>query len=149
MGGWGEEPTYSTAYLQPRKVEIDTSQMTAKYGYSLSFISPGCLLPSSSVKCDSMSFLSFTMSVKRSHSPFTRMHGVVILVEVISNRFVSPVFNVSMVFFEAGVKGVSSFTDVELSAFGVMNDVYNVVRQAVELLRDVHLGLSSVTLVLV
>ena len=69
------------------------------------------------------------------------MDGVVILVEVISNRFVSPVFNVSMVFFEAGVKGASSFTDVELSAFGVMNDVYNVVRQAVELLRDVHLGL--------
>ena len=69
------------------------------------------------------------------------MDGVVILVEVISNRFVSPVFNVSMVFFEAGVKGASSFTDAELSAFGVMNDVYNVVRQAVELLRDVHLGL--------
>ena len=72
-GGGGEEPTYSTAYLQPHKVEIDSSQMTAKYGCSLSFIPPGCLLPSSSIKCDSMSFLSFTMSVKRSHSPFTRM----------------------------------------------------------------------------
>ena len=58
--------------------------------------------------------------------------GAVSLVEVISNRFVSPVFNVRKVFFEAGVKG----------AFGAMNDVYNV-RQAVELLRDVHLGLRA------
>ena len=31
------------------------------------------------------------------------------MVEVISNRFVSPVFNVRKVFFEAGVKGASSF----------------------------------------
>ena len=48
-------------------------------------------------------------------------------------------------FFEApGVKGASSFTNVErLSALGAMNDVYNVVRQAVELLRDVHLGLKA------
>ena len=48
-------------------------------------------------------------------------------------------------FFEApGVKGASSFTNVErLSALGAMNDVYNVVRQAVELLRDVHLGLRA------
>ena len=60
------------------------------------------------------------------------MDGVVSLVEVISNRFVSAVFNVRKVFFEAGVKG----------AFGAMNDVYNV-RQAVELLRDVHLGLRA------
>ena len=67
--GGGGRPTYSTAYLQPRK--IDASQVTAKYGYSLSFIPPGFLLPSLSIKCDSMSFLSFTLSVKRSHSPFT------------------------------------------------------------------------------
>ena len=60
------------------------------------------------------------------------MDGVVSLVEVISNRFVSAVFNVRKVFFEAGVKG----------AFGAMNDVYNV-RQAVVLLRDVHLGLRT------
>ena len=40
-----------------------------------------------------------------------------------------------------------SFTNVELSALGAMNDVYNVVRQAVELLRDVYLGLWPVTLV--
>ena len=40
-------------------------------------------------------------------------------------------FNVCKVFFEAGVKGSSSFTDVELNASGAMNDVYNVVRQAV------------------
>ena len=65
--------------------------------------------------------------------------GVVSVVEVISNRFVSPVFNVRKVFYEAGIKGASTFTDVELSAFGAVNDVYSVVRQAVELLRDVHL----------
>ena len=65
------------------------------------------------------------------------------LVKVIGNRFVSPVFKVQKVFFEAGVKGVSSFADVELSAFGTMNDVYDVVCQAVELLRDVHLGLRA------
>ena len=68
---------------------------------------------------------------------------MVSLAEVIRNRFVSPVFNVRKVFFEAGVKGASSFTDVELSAFGAMNDLYNVVRQAVELLRDVHLGVRA------
>ena len=49
--------------------------------------------------------------------------GVVSLVEVISSRFASPVFNVRKVFFEAGVKGASNFTDVDLSAFGAMNDV--------------------------
>ena len=41
------------------------------------------------------------------------------------------------------MKGASSFTDVELSAFCAMNDVYNVVRQAVELFRDVYLGLTA------
>ena len=65
--------------------------------------------------------------------PGVLVDGVVSLVEVISNRFVSG----------AGVKGASSFTDVELSAFGAMNDVHNVVRQAAELLRDVHLGLRA------
>ena len=65
------------------------------------------------------------------------------LVKVIGNRFVSSVFNVRKVFFEVGVKGASSFIDVMLSAFGTMNDVYNVVRQAVELLRDVHLGFRA------
>ena len=40
-------------------------------------------------------------------------------------------FNVCKVFFEAGIKGASSFTDIELNASGAMNDVYNVVRQAV------------------
>ena len=69
--------------------------------------------------------------------------GVVSLVEVISNRFVSPVFNVRKVFFEMGVKGVSSFTNVELSAFGATNDIYSVVCQTVELLYDVHLGLRA------
>ena len=46
-------------------------------------------------------------------------------------------------FFEAGVKRASSFTDVELSAFCAMNDIYSVVCQAVELFRDVHLGLGA------
>ena len=73
------------------------------------------------------------------------MDGVASLIEVIRNRFVSQVFNVRNVFFEAGVKGASSFPDVEVSAFGTVNDVYNVVRQAVELFGDVH----PVTLVLV
>ena len=92
-----------------------------------------------------MSILSLTLSVKRSHRPFSAnvVDGVVSLVEVISSRFVSPVFNVRKVIFEAGVKGASSFADIELSAFGAMNDVYNGVRQAVELLRDVHLGLRA------
>ena len=57
------------------------------------------------------------------------MDGVVSLVEVISNRFVSLVFNVCKIFSEVGAKGASSFTDVELSAFGAMNDIYNVVCQ--------------------
>ena len=45
------------------------------------------------------------------------------LVKVTGNRFVSLVFNVRKVFFEVGVKGVSSFAIVELSAFGTMNDI--------------------------
>ena len=39
--------------------------------------------------------------------------GMASLVKVISNRFVSQVFKVHKVFFEAGVKGASSFTDVD------------------------------------
>ena len=62
-GGGPEKPTYPTAYLQPCKVKIDTGQMTAKDGYSLSFIPLGFLLPSLSIKCDSISFLSFILSV--------------------------------------------------------------------------------------
>ena len=69
--------------------------------------------------------------------------GVVSVVEVISNWFVSPGFNVCKVFFEVGVKGVSSFTSAELSVFGAMNDVCSVVCQAVDLLHDVHLGLKA------
>ena len=94
--------------------------MTAKRGYSLSFIPPGFLLPSFSIKCDSMSFLSFTLSVNGNV-----VDGVASLAEVISNKFVSPVFDVHTVFFDAGVKGASSFTDAELSASGAMNDVYS------------------------
>ena len=71
------------------------------------------------------------------------MDGAASLVEVFSNRFGSVVFNVRKVFFGAGVKGASSFTDVELNASGTMNYVYSVVRQAVELFRDVHLELRA------
>ena len=46
-------------------------------------------------------------------------------------------------FSEAGVKDASSFTEVKLSASGAMNDVCIVVRQAVELLRDVDVGLRA------
>ena len=62
---------------------------------------------------------------------------------MISNRFVSAVFNVRKAFFEVGVKGASIFTNVELSAFGAMNDVCNVVHWAVELLHDIYLGLRA------
>ena len=83
-GGKKKKNTYSTAYLQPRKVVTDTSQMTAKY--SLSFIPPGFLMPQSlSTTCDSMTFLSFTLSVKRSHSLFyyaNVVDGVASLVEL-------------------------------------------------------------------
>ena len=70
------------------------------------------------------------------------MDGEASLAEVISNRFVSPVFNVRMVFFKMGVKGASSFTNVELRASGAMNDIYTMlyVRQ---LNCDVHLGLRT------
>ena len=63
--------------------------------------------------------------MKRSHSPFTRMFvdGATSLAEAISNRFVSPASNVCKAFFEADVEGAPSFADVELSAFGAMNDV--------------------------
>ena len=67
-----------------------------------------------------MSFLSFTLSVNGNV-----VDGVASLAEVISNKFVSPVFDVHTVFFDAGVKGASSFTDAELSASGAMNDVYS------------------------
>ena len=57
--------------------------MPAKYGYSLSFSPPGFLLPSLLVKCDSMSFLSFTLYVKRSQSFYMFLvDGVISLVEV-------------------------------------------------------------------
>ena len=39
-------------------------------------------------------------------------------------------FNIHKMFFEVGVKGASSFTDVKLSTSGTMNDVYSVVHQA-------------------
>ena len=48
------------------------------------------------------------------------------------------VLYVSQVFFEAGVEGASNF-----GAFGAMNNVHDVVRLAVELFGDVHLGFRS------
>ena len=61
-----EKQINSTAQLKPRRIETDTSQVTVMYGYSLSFIPAGFLLPSLSIKCDATSFLSFTLSVNRS-----------------------------------------------------------------------------------
>ena len=40
------------------------------------------------------------------------------------------------------IKGASSFPDAELSAVGTMDDIHSIVCQAVELLSDVHLGLT-------
>ena len=65
------------------------------------------------------------------------------MVEMVSDRPVSVVFYVSQVFLEAGVKGASRFTVVEFGAFGGMNNVRDVVRLAVELFGDVHLGFRS------
>ena len=42
-----------------------------------------------------------------------------------------------------GVKGASSFADVEFGAFGAMSNVHDAVRLAVELFGDVHLGYRS------
>ena len=82
--------------------------MIVKYGYSLSFIPAGFLLLSLSIKCDSMSFLSFTLSKEKPQSFYANVVDIAVsLVEVISNRFVSPAFNVRKVFFEAGVTGAS------------------------------------------
>ena len=50
-----------------------------------------------------MSFLSFTLSVN-----VNVLDGAASLAEVISNKFVSPVFDVHKVFFDTGVKGTSS-----------------------------------------
>ena len=71
------------------------------------------------------------------------MDGATSLAEMIISRFVPAVFNVNKVFFGVGVKHASSFTDVELRASGAKNDIQNVVRQAVELFCDVHVGLGA------
>ena len=71
------------------------------------------------------------------------MDGVSSLVEMVSNRLVSVVFYFSQVFLEAGVEGASRFADVEFGAFGAMNNVHDVVRLAVELFGDVHVGFRS------
>ena len=56
------------------------------------------------------------------------MTGLVEVVEVVGDRFVPVVFDVSQVFLETRVKGASSFADV---SSGAMDDVHDVVRQAV------------------
>ena len=71
------------------------------------------------------------------------MDGVSSFVEMVSNRLVSVVFYVSQVFLEVGVEGASRFADVEFGAFGALNNVHDVVRLAVELFGDVHLGFRS------
>ena len=65
------------------------------------------------------------------------------MVEMVSDRLAPVVFNVSQVFLEAGVEGASRFAGVEFGASGVMNNVCDVVRLAVELFGDVHLGFRS------
>ena len=71
------------------------------------------------------------------------MDGVSSLVEMVSDRLVSVLFYVSQVFLEAGVEGASRFADAEFGALGAMNNVHDVVRLAVELFGDVHLGFRS------
>ena len=71
------------------------------------------------------------------------MDGVSSLVGMVSDRLVFVVFYVSQAFLEAGVEGASRFADVEFGALGVMNNVHDVVRLAVELFDDVHLGFRS------
>ena len=65
--------------------------------------------------------------------------GVSSVAEMVGNRFAPVVFYVSQVFFEAGIKGASSFAEAESGAFGAMNNVHDVVRLAVELFGDVRL----------
>ena len=65
--------------------------------------------------------------------------GVSSVAEMVGNRFAPVVFYVSQVFFEAGIKGASSFAEAESGAFGAMNYVHDVVRLAVELFGDVRL----------
>ena len=65
------------------------------------------------------------------------MDGVSSLVEMVSDRLVCAVF------LKAGVEGASRFADAEYGALGAMNNVHDVVRLAVELFGDVHLGFRS------
>ena len=65
------------------------------------------------------------------------------LAEMVSDRLVSVVFFVSQVFLEADVEGASRFADAEFGAFGAMNNLPDVVRLAVDLFGDIHLGFRS------
>ena len=70
----------------------------------------------------SIAFLPLVLSVNTDV-----VDGVSRLVGTVGNRFVPVVFYVSQVFFEAGLKGASSFAEVEFGAF----DAHDVVRLAV------------------
>ena len=71
----GFTATKSQKTKQPPKTEGETDRQRhrRRESYKRAHVHTGFLLPSLSIKCDSMSFPSFTLSVKRSHSPFTRM----------------------------------------------------------------------------
>ena len=74
----------------------------------------------------SIAFLPLVLSVNTDV-----VDGVSRLVGTVGNRFVPVVFYVSQVFFEAGIKGASSFAEAESGAFGAMNNIHDVVRLAV------------------
>ena len=58
---------------EKKKNKGSTVVQREKKSYCFSFILPGLLLPSLSVRCDSISFLSLALSVNRSYSPLTQM----------------------------------------------------------------------------
>ena len=68
------------------------------------------------------------------------------LVEVVGDWFVPVVFDVSQVFLKMSVKDASSFAEVDFGAFGAMDDVHDIVRQAVELFGDVHFAYNHIIL---
>ena len=113
-------------------------QQKQNKNYSFSFIPPGLLLPSLSIRWDSISFLSLALSVNRSHSPFTRMLWMECpaWLEWLAT-------GLSLWRFMSARCSFSRFADVAFDAFGAMNNVHDVVRLADELFGDVHLGFRS------
>ena len=111
---------------------------------SFSFIPPGLLLPSLSIRWDSTAFLSLALSVNRSHSPVTRMLWIKCpaWLKWLATGL-SPWCFMSARCSLKRVSRVRRFVDVELSAFGAMNNVHGVVHPAVELFGDDYLGFQS------